>query len=261
MNRIRALAFDLWGTLMRDLPERLEARNALRLRLLREALSAVGHSRSDEEIGAALRAFGEEHVALHAQERDIPAQERTQLFLAKLDPSLAGRLSPEDERRVEEAMTSPARHLPPVAVEGAPEVLAEAKRRGLGVGLVSNTGWTPGYVLRGSLAELGLLPYLDVLTFSDEVGEAKPAPGIFRRTLQALGVEPGEAAFLGDVPGLDVVGPLRVGMWSVQIGDARLDGAEPHARITALSELFPTLDSLGLLPRRGSSERRRADRR
>ena len=261
MATIKALTFDLWGTLAIDTPEASQSRNRIRLRLLKEALAVAGCRYSEEEIAAAFKAFAEAHAELHAREKDISSPERAVLFLERLDPSLAGRLPPEALRSVEEALAGAARYALPTLAEGALETLAEARSRGLAVGLVSNIGYTTGYVLRDIFARWGIAPYLDVLTFSDEAGEAKPAPGIFRRTLQALGVEAEEAAFVGDMPALDVVGALRVGMWSVQIGDQHLDGAEPHARISRLSEVFPALESLGLLPRQGAREPRPSVRR
>lgn len=245
--RIKAVIFDLWGTLAIDTAEASQSRSRIRLRLLKEALDAAGYSYAEERIADAFKAFAEAHAELHAREKDISSPERAVLFVERLDPSPAGRLSAEALGSVEEALAGAGRHAPPVLAEGALETLAEARRRGLGVGLISNIGYTTGCVLRDIFAQWGLAPYLDVLTFSDEAGEAKPAPGIFHRTLQALGVGAEEAAFLGDMPALDVVGPLRVGMWSVQIGDQHLDGADPHARISHLSELFPALESLGLL--------------
>jgi len=247
---IKALIFDLWGTLAIDTPEASQSRSRIRLRLLKEALAAAGYPYAEEQIADAFKAFAEAHAELHAREKDISSPERAALFLERLDPSLAGRLPAEALRSVDEALAGAARYALPVLADGALETLAEARRRGLAVGLISNIGYTTGYVLRDIFAQWGLAPYLDVLTFSDEAGEAKPAPGIFRRTLQALGVQAEEAAFVGDMPALDVVGPLRVGMWSVQIGDQHLDGADPHARISRLSELFPALESLGLIPRR-----------
>ena len=119
------------------------------------------------------------------------------------------------------------------------------RRAGRLTGLISNTGATPGPALRPVLAGHGLLALLDVATFSDEAGECKPAPGVFRRTLSALGVEPAEAVFVGDTPELDVVGPQQVGMWTVQVGELVRDGVRPHARISALSELPAALRSLG----------------
>ena len=90
-----------------------------------------------------------------------------------------------------------------------------------------------------------MLPLLDVATFSDEAGECKPAPGIFHRTLAALGIKPQEAVFVGDTPELDVTGPQRVGMWTVQVGELAQDSVRPDARIAALSELPAALHSLG----------------
>jgi putative hydrolase of the HAD superfamily len=115
------------------------------------------------------------------------------------------------------------------------------------IGLISNTGITPGYVLRGLLADYGLLPYFRILTFSDEARLAKPAEEIFRCTLEALEVQAAEAVFVGDMPELDVVGPQAVRMWAVQVGDRQLDGVRPHARIDGLPELFPALERLGLV--------------
>ena len=56
-----------------------------------------------------------------------------------------------------------------------------------------------------------------------------------------------EVVFVGDQPVLDVLGARRAGMWMVQIGDLAPAGAEPHARIDALSELLPALRALALI--------------
>ena len=147
-------------------------------------------------------------------------------------------------------MAAPERLTPPLPAPGALEVLEQARRRKLRLGLVSNTGLTPGYVLREVLADHGLLEYLEVLTFSDEARLAKPAAEMFHCTLGALGVAPDRAVFIGDTPVLDVAGPRAVGMWTVQIGQAPPEtGVRPHARIAGLEELFPALRKLGLLRR------------
>ncbi len=244
---LEALLFDLWGTLVVDSPERSEPRAATRLRLLREALGSSGLSYSEDAISAAFPAFLKEHEALHADGRDISAPEKAELFLESLEPRLARRLGPDGVRAVEEALVTPGRLTPPLPAPGAREVLEEARGRGLELGLVSNTGVTPGYVLRDVLAGHGLLPYLRVLTFSDEARLAKPSPQVYRCTLEALGAEPRGAVFIGDHPRLDVAGPQAIGMWAVQVGDQELDGVRPHARIDALSELFPALERLGVL--------------
>ena len=168
-------------------------------------------------------------------------------FLERIEPDLAGRFGTDAWRAIEDALVAPGRLLPPLPAPGAVGVLQEAQRRGLALGLISNTGLTPGYVLREILADHGLLSLFQVLTFSDEARLAKPAAEIFHCTLEALGVQPADALFIGDMPALDVAGPQAVGMYAVQVGDQQLDGVQPHARIDALPELFPALDRLGLL--------------
>jgi putative hydrolase of the HAD superfamily len=242
---LRAVLFDLWGTLIVDSPQRNEPRRATRLRLLREALTGAGQAIAEEALSTAFPAFLEALDAHQRAGRDISMPEKVDLFLAVL--GLAGRVAPDGARAVEDALGGAIGASPPLPASGALELLDEASRRGLELGLVSNTGITPGYVLRGLLAEQGLRPYLRVLTFSDEARLAKPAPQVFACTLEALGVAPADAAFVGDVPELDVAGPRALGMWTVQIGDARADGIEPHARIDALAELLPELQRLGLL--------------
>jgi HAD superfamily hydrolase (TIGR01509 family) len=246
---IRAAVFDYWGTLVGDSVRRyLEGpRLRLRTRLLREALAAAGRPHAEEPVAAAFRAFEEEHGALQRRGLDIASGERVYLYLELLEPGLAGRLAPEELRAVEEALVTPGRVMPPEPAPGAAEVLQEAEGRGLAIGLVSNTGITPGYVLRGLLDDYGLRPYFRVLTFSDEARLAKPAEEIFRCTLETLDVEPAESVFIGDTPELDVVGPLAVGMWAVQVGDRQLDGVRPHARVDGLPGVFPALERLGLV--------------
>ena len=67
--------------------------------------------------------------------------------------------------------------------------------------------------------------------FSSEVGVRKPDPRIFRRALDALGVEPENALFVGDRLYEDVLGAARAGMRTVQAlwfrADEHPEGGEP----------------------------------
>jgi FMN phosphatase YigB (HAD superfamily) len=83
------------------------------------------------------------------------------------------------------------------------------------LGLISDTGLTPGRVLRQVMDRDGLLSYLDVLTFSDELGMAKPQPEPFLYTLRLLDASPEEAAHIGDLPETDLRGARGVGMKTI----------------------------------------------
>jgi FMN phosphatase YigB (HAD superfamily) len=245
---LRAVIFDLWGTLITDTPELSREREKARLEGLASALEASGLSYRPAEVERAHRQAAEESQRLQAQGRDLPSRERAALFLRQLDSELAARATPVLLAALERSPIEAARRFPPLLIPGAVETLEAVRRAGRLTGLIANTGATPGPALRPVLAGHGLLALLDVATFSDEAGECKPAPGIFQRTLSALAVEPAEAVFVGDTPELDVVGPQQVGMWTVQIGEKARDDVRPHGRISALSELPVALRSLGFSP-------------
>jgi HAD superfamily hydrolase (TIGR01509 family) len=250
---IRVLLFDLWGTLVVDdagAPATMERRNSARVRRVRmgsEALHALGFEYDESRIDVAFRAASAEHGRIHADHLDISAEARTVLYLRHLDPALAERLDDDGWRRMHEAILTPALSSPPAVMPGAVEVLAQAKSLGLLTGLISNAGATPGFVLRRIMDGYGLLEHFDHTIFSDEVEVSKPSPEIFAHALEAFGVAPHEAAFVGDQPILDVLGPRNAGIWSIQIGDLAEDGIEPHARIGSLAELVPALRALGLV--------------
>jgi FMN phosphatase YigB (HAD superfamily) len=242
---LRAVIFDLWGTLVTDTPELSRKREKARLEGLRRALASADLSYGPAEVERAYRKAAEESQRLQAQGRDLPSPERAVLFLRQVDHEMAARATPELLAALERSPIEAARRFPPLLMSGAVETLQAVRRAGRLTGLVCNTGATPGPALRPVLANHGLLALLDVATFSDEAGECKPAPGVFRRTLSALGVEPAEAVFVGDTPELDVIGPQQVGMWTVQVGELVRDDIRPHARIPALDELPAALRSLG----------------
>jgi putative hydrolase of the HAD superfamily len=102
----------------------------------------------------------------------------------------------------------------PRPVPGVTELLPALAER-YRLGLISDTGLTPGRVLRGVMRRDGLLGHFEVLTFSDELGTAKPQPEPFLHTLRLLDVPPEKAAHIGDLPETDLRGARAVGMTTI----------------------------------------------
>src|SRR5437773_192159 len=120
-------------------------------------------------------------------------------------------------------------------------LLESLRERGLKLGLVSNA-FDPGWLLQRDLEQRGLAERLDFAVFSSEVGKRKPHPEIFRRALDALGVEPEQALFVGDRLFEDIRGAGELGMTTVQAlwfrADEHPDGREPdHQAFTQLDVL------------------------
>jgi putative hydrolase of the HAD superfamily len=90
-------------------------------------------------------------------------------------------------------------------------VLADLRRRGLAVGVISNSDGTA----EESLRVAGLLDAVDFVLDSHLVGVEKPDPRIFRLALARAAVAPEEAAFVGDLYSVDVLGARRAGMTGI----------------------------------------------
>jgi putative hydrolase of the HAD superfamily len=90
--------------------------------------------------------------------------------------------------------------------DDVPSVLAELRRRGLKLGIVSNTGRDVDEFLAHHKLEV------DAALSSKVHGKVKPHPTIFKAVLDRLGVEPDHAAMVGDSPEDDLEGARGLGM-------------------------------------------------
>jgi FMN phosphatase YigB (HAD superfamily) len=94
---------------------------------------------------------------------------------------------------------------------------------------------------------MGIAERVDFAVFSSEIGRRKPDPAIFERALEALGVTPEEALFVGDRLWEDVGGAGAVGMRTVQAvwfrADDYPDGGEPDF------QAFTPMDVLNIVRR------------
>ena len=93
------------------------------------------------------------------------------------------------------------------------EVLQTLKSGGVIVAVCSNWDWDLDHAVRGANLE----PLVDVQVTSAQAGARKPHPRIYDVTLTTVGVDPGEALFVGDSFGPDVLGPVDAGMRAVHV--------------------------------------------
>ena len=97
---------------------------------------------------------------------------------------------------------------------GTHELLDTLRCRGYRLALISNT-FVPGFVLDQHLSQLGLLDFFPLRIYSCDVGHRKPSRRIFHLALDRLGIEPTQAAFVGDRLDADVRGAHRAGMHAI----------------------------------------------
>lgn len=120
---------------------------------------------------------------------------------------------------------------------GTREALDRLRAGGLRLGVVSNSDGR----VEEALVAAGLRDCFDVVFDSALVGVEKPDPAIFRAALDALGVAPGEALYVGDLYDVDVAGARAAGMEAVLLlPDAAGPGPDCR-RFTSLAALADDL--------------------
>jgi len=217
MRHIAAVTFDLWDTLIQENPGGSDKVAALRIDRICRYLNDKGMVHTRGEVATAYRKSGDFLEMTWSKRRDMPVRDQVLFILTGIDSRLTGKLSEPDLQNIEKLYSYSILDHPPILLPGAKEVLKAIRSRDYRLGLISNTGRTPGTVLRVLMGNMGILEYFDATTFSNEILVRKPSEGAFTVTLEKLKVMPKAAVHVGDDPESDIAGAKRVGMRAVQI--------------------------------------------
>ena len=127
----------------------------------------------------------------------------------------------------------------------AVEVLLELRRRGIKIGVLSNTMWPRAHHERIFTRD-GLIDLIDGAVYSSEIPWTKPHPEAFRAAMAAVGVTRSQdCVYVGDRPFDDVYGAHQAGLRTVLIPNSDVPafaGAQPDATIGRLGELIAVID-------------------
>ncbi|MHC1563960.1 MAG: HAD family hydrolase [Candidatus Hecatellaceae archaeon] len=220
LEKVKAVGFDLDGTLIDNLGQLLEA--------WKLALENMGVKvKSEMEI---LRHFGRRTT-------DIAME-----FTGNLDD--ARRLVEAKDKLYDKLWPTRSRLFPGVA-----EVLAEVRRRGYLCGVASSNKRER---IKRILAHFGIIGYMNALVGYDEVEKGKPHPDMLLELARRLRVKPSQIAYVGD-SFYDVEMTRRAGGVSILIhsglphdGQGGSLKAEPDYTLRSIRDL------LGLLPEKPS---------
>ena len=232
---IKAVLFDMYGTLVGFEPSRFEVQS--------EACRGFGIRVTPEGI---VRGYAVADAYMTAQNAVDPVRLR--------DPKGKDEFFGEYERLVLEGSGVEVtalkaleifRRVRQIPYSLAPfddvlPALKQLRERGLTLAMITNIDRDGGELVGG----LGLGDHLDFTVTSAEVNAEKPHPSIFRKALERAGAEAQEAVHVGDQPASDVEGAMGVGINAVL-----LDRDGNHLeyircpRIESLAEL-PALLSL-----------------
>jgi HAD superfamily hydrolase (TIGR01509 family) len=243
VSGINTITFDLWQTLLLDTKEMGRERANLRLTGTQAILLACGEKCDIGNLNEAYHNCYQECRSIREQGLDISFQEQVGLFVSNISPGLRDRVGERTFNKLMQVYSEAFFVYPPAPHKNAIEVLECLKTTGCKLGLISNTGMTPGVAFRRFLKEHSMLEFFDVLTFSDEVRLSKPSAEIFLTTLTELGSEPWLTLHVGDDVRNDIIGARTVGMKAIWIegysgrGDSTKPFSEADATVTDLSLL------------------------
>lgn len=222
---IDGVTFDFWNTLYTDRPSGdSDLVRRARLAALHEAVEVCGGTSTPESIRESNSSGFAAYVEAWRGGRHYGAREHVFHVLGRLGVESCDGGVERAAQQIEELGAQADLMLLPGAAEAIPQLAAAGVR----LGLISDTGLTPGRILRTFLERDGLLPHFSSLTFSDETGFPKPDPRMFQLTLDEMGVSADTSLHVGDTPRTDIAGALSMGMRAVRFA-AISDTDEPPA--------------------------------
>jgi putative hydrolase of the HAD superfamily len=125
----------------------------------------------------------------------------------------------------------------------ARELVLWARQEGLAVGAVTNM---VAVVQQEKLDRVGLADVLTLLVTMDTFGVGKPDPRVFHEACRLLGVEPENAAYLGDEPAVDAVGAKDAGLHGIWFNTKSLQQAPEGVHVVrSLVEVPDVLMAIG----------------
>jgi putative hydrolase of the HAD superfamily len=215
---LRAVLFDAGNTLISLDYERLAG--GVSAAVGRSIPATVIRSRAAEAAAALERGTGTD-------------RERATSYLEALFLLSGVRHEELEAVRAEVVRLHRERHLWIGVEPGTREVLERLRAGGLRLGVVSNSDGK----VDAALAAAGLRPYFEVVVDSTLAGVEKPDPRIFDVALEAMGIDAGDAVYVGDVYEVDVVGARRAGLQPVLLDPNGFHSGRDVPTVRGLAEL------------------------
>ena len=211
MNRVEAVTFDFWQTLLTERPGEMRA---LHIEGWLEVLGDAGHDIEHAVLDATFEASGHRfHERWRANDGQYTSADATAFICERLGVPVTDEL----QERLVSVFHRVGEEVELRLAPGIRECLTALAAAGVRLGIVCDVGMTAAPTLRDRLEREGLLGFFTTWGFSDETGWFKPAPEAFRPALAGLGIEdPTRAAHVGDNRWTDVAGALGLGMIAVR---------------------------------------------
>lgn len=201
------ISIDFWNTIViakSNGPQRLEAR----LNALHALADEQGTRLSNEQIEEAHNRASQHFDKVWLGTQRTP--DAAELVGYTLD-HLGLKSDAEVQARITRIYEDSLLDGPPDLAPGAAEAIAALSEH-FKLGIISDTMFSPGRVLRNHLEEKGIKQYFSSFAFSNEVGVSKPHPNMFEKVMAETGAGKQDSWHIGDMQPTDIKGAQAYGI-------------------------------------------------
>ncbi|OGU58679.1 MAG: hypothetical protein A2X64_09265 [Ignavibacteria bacterium GWF2_33_9] len=236
---LKVITIDFWNTLF-DSTNGIE-RNQIRNNSIRTALQKIGREVTEKEMQDAVSSAWAHFNRIWTDEMRTPMpRESVEYFWENLK-------LPFDESAISEVVESFELAIlakPPKLMKNASYVL-DKLAKDYKLAIISDTGFTPGSILKQVMKNSGVLDYFSAFSFSDETNVAKPHPKAYLTVLEELKCSPENALHIGDIEKTDIVGAVNMNMYAIRFSGDPTYLTKPNTKQTSGdAEVFDWNDAL-----------------
>lgn len=236
---IKAIIFDLWNTLF----ENVSYFN-IRLNFFKGFLEDRNFSYSLDNL--------KKNLALIFNLTDVNL-EKTDFhhiyivdLIDKLLESLNIKLPGADKNLIKIKFEEAMLKNPPPLKKGVKETLKKLSTD-YKIGLISNTGVTPGRVIKEVLQRYDILKYFQFTLFSDETGFYKPSELMFKTALKEFNCKPSNTIHVGDILETDIKGAKESNILTIWFNDSfipKSNNIQPDYEIHLISDVIEIVENI-----------------
>jgi len=236
---IQAITFDLWNTLLTN-----KVYSDMRLSFFTNFLETRGIIHSFKMVKEAFS------LAFNLPPRDLERIKYRHIYtmtrILKMLEILNIELSEFNKNLIKQNFEDTMLIDPPLLKTGVKQTL-KILSSDYKLGLISNTGASPGRIIIKVLENYKILQYFQTTIFSDETGFYKPSPTMFETALKNLNCEPQNAIHVGDRLDTDIKGAKESNMVTIWINDSfssRPIYSQPDFEIQQISDVIEIIKRL-----------------
>jgi putative hydrolase of the HAD superfamily len=233
---IKCVSFDLWNTLIHNL-RYSELRMDILLNYFLKENILIAKKDLENYYNQKIKAYQEKQrkdLLLHVYPKQIIKQIFKNFKISFPPPYLQDLITSWEKLMLDN---------PPQLKSNVEKTLVDLKKKYKLV-VISDTGITPGKIIRKIFERYDILQFFDLLVFSDEIGLKKPHLTPFQQVVDNLGVSAQECIHIGDLLYTDVLGANRAGFHSIWYTD---DNVDINAQFEIL-KMFKIEDKKNLQP-------------